>query len=167
LFEAQGLITAASTRQSLDYCERAVVFSLYQLLSDEWSLGLRYRFSVAELDSRFPQIPTSAGFNPREELESSLHQLNLFAIYNHPSGFFAQLDALWMAQSNDGYVPARPGDDFWQLNVFAGYRFYHRRAEVRAGLLNITDEDYRLNPLNLTAYLPRERTLMVSMKFNF
>jgi hypothetical protein len=38
---------------------------------------------------------------------------------------------------------------------------------MRVGLLNITDQDYRLNPLNLYRELPRERTLAASLKFNF
>ena len=96
-----------------------------------------------------------------------LHQVNLFAIYNVPCGFFARGEAIWTQQSNRGYRPDIPGDDFWQFNVFAGYRFYHRAAEVRLGLLNIGDQDYRLNPLNLYNELPRERTLTVSFKFYF
>jgi hypothetical protein len=34
-------------------------------------------------------------------------------------------------------------------------------------LLNLTDRDYHLNPLNLYSELPRERTLAASFKFNF
>ena len=56
---------------------------------------------------------------------------------------------------------------FAQFNVFAGYRFPRRRAELTVGLLNIADQDYRLNPLNLHADLARERTLTVNFKFNF
>ena len=96
-----------------------------------------------------------------------LHQLNLFAIYTHPSGLFAEAQSLWSAQSNYGYSPKMPGDDFWQFNVFAGYRFARRRAELTLGLLNITDQDYRLNPLNLYLETPRQRTLLVSLKLNF
>jgi outer membrane receptor protein involved in Fe transport len=171
VYEFLPPIATASTRELLDYRERSLVFSMYQLLADEWSAGLRYRVSQAELERRFPDIPSEANFvgdfRPRQNLESLLHQLNLFTIYTHPSGFFAQLNALWMAQSNRGYSPDRPGDDFWQFNLFAGYRFPRRRAELRVGLLNLTDQDYRINPLNLTAYLPRDRTLTLSLKFNF
>jgi hypothetical protein len=86
---------------------------------------------------------------------------------NHHSGFFSQLDTVWSQQSNRGYSPDIPGDDFWQFNIYAGYRFLHRRAELKVGLLNITDEDYRLNPLTLYSELPRERTLAASFKFYF
>jgi hypothetical protein len=91
----------------------------------------------------------------------------LFAIYNHRSGFFAQAEGVWYAQSNRGYAADLPGDDLWQLNLFAGYRFLQRRVEARLGLLNVTDQDYRLNPLNITPELPRTRTLVASLKFNF
>jgi hypothetical protein len=108
-----------------------------------------------------------SGFRRRQHLEATLHQARLFALWNHPTGFFARAGAIWTAQSNHGYTPARPGDDFWQFNLEAGYRFARRHAELRVGLLNLTDQDYRLNPLNLTSDLPRDRTLAVSFLFNF
>src|SRR5262249_19557372 len=131
---------------------------------------LRYRLSQAELGRDLHGIPTGAtidpGVRPHQDLESVLHQVNLFTIFNHPSGFFSEFDALWMHQSNDGYSPERPGDDFWQFNAYAGYRFLNRRAELRLGVVNLTGQDYRLNPLNLTAYLPRERAFTARLKFN-
>ena len=63
--------------------------------------------------------------------------------------------------------PNIPGDDFWQFNAFVGYRFPRRFVEVSVGVLNLTDRDYRLNPLTLYAELPRERTAVVSLKINF
>jgi len=95
-----------------------------------------------------------------------LQQLSLSAIYNHPCGFFAQGEAQWYGQNNSGYTPSESAD-FWQFNVFAGYRFLQRRAEVTLGLLNITDQNYNLNPLNLYNELPRSRTLALSLRLNF
>ena len=60
-----------------------------------------------------------------------------------------------------------PGDSFWQHDLVAGYRFAKRRAELRLGVLNLTDQGYRLNPLNLYAELPRQRTFLAAAKFNF
>jgi hypothetical protein len=51
--------------------------------------------------------------------------------------------------------------------VFVGYRFPRRYAEVRLGILNLTDSDYRLNPLSLHSALPRERTFIASLRLNF
>ena len=123
----------------------------------------------ADLVSRFSNIPSSAFLlqNPNQDVTAFLHQVDLYAIYQCHCGFFARFDALWSQQSNQGYSPDIPGDDFWQFNIFAGYRFLQRRAEARIGLLNLTDRDYKLNPLTLYNELPRERMLTVSFKFNF
>jgi len=160
----------SGTRQSLDYWERSIGASAYQLVGD-WSFGGRYKFSFAELDKTWLDIPASVaalgGFPRQENLEASLHQLKLFAVYNHPSGLFAQVESLWNSQSNEGYAGTRPGDDFWQFNVLAGYRFLRRKVELQTGVLNLTDQDYRLNPLNLTTELPRERTWFLGLRFAF
>jgi tetratricopeptide (TPR) repeat protein len=155
----------SSTPERLEFEEKSLRLYLSQLVGDEWSLGLRYRLSEAELEAQFPEIPDSV--LPSQTLTALLHQIQMVALFNHPSGFFAEAQALWTAQSNLGYQPELPGDDFWQFNVFAGYRFWNRRAEVRAGLLNLTDQDYRLNPLNLVPELPRDRTLVVQLRFSF
>lgn len=155
------------TPQRLDYEERNLLVTLNQLLGQHWAFGARYRLSEAELRSDLPEIADAVTPTARANQQAILHQLNLFALFNHESGFFSQADAIWSQQSNRGYSPDLPGDDFWQLNLFAGYRFPQRRAEVRLGLLNALDQDYRLNPLNLTTELPRRRTLTVSLKFSF
>src|SRR6185436_12082714 len=153
------------------YKERTLVFTLNQLLGDEWALGTRYQLSRASLDDRYTSITgpasTSTGFNRHTETDGLLHELSLFAIYNHPSGFFTRGEAVWRSQDNDGYTPHRTGDDFWQLHAFAGYRFWRRHAEVQVGLLNLTDQNYRLNPLNLYYEAPRERTFAARLQFNF
>jgi hypothetical protein len=167
----EPFFSASGTPESLDYRERSLFITLNQLLSDEWSVGVRYRLSRAELRDNFLAIPDTAatgfGFQARQEVEATLHQVNLFARYHHPCGFFGQFDSLWSAQSNQGYAPDLPGDDFWQFNVYAGYRLPRRQAEVRFGVLNLTDRDYQLNPLNLHPELPRSRTLLMSLRFNF
>lgn len=101
-----------------------------------------------------------------------MNQVQLNAIYNHPSGFFARGDATWYAQSNSGYDtqynPAgEPGDSFWELNAFIGYRSPHRRIETSLGLLNIGNQGYNLNPLNIYNQLPYKRTIAYSLTVNF
>jgi hypothetical protein len=155
--------------ERLDYEERTLTVMLHQLFGDAWAAGASYRLSDAELGNRFTGVPSGlpGGFDPAGDVEATLHQWRMFALFNHPCGFFFQFDSVWSSQSNRGYGGTRPGDDFWQFNAWAGYRFYERRAELRLGLLNITDQDYRLNPLNLTPELQRERTLAVSLKLDF
>jgi len=159
--------------ERLDYSEQSLQFTANQLLGKEWSLGATYRLSRAVLNDDFPQVPGGIFFgNPqtfrqRQRTEGVLNSLDLFAIYNNPCGFFAEGEALWYGQRNFGYSGTEPGDDFWQLNVFAGYRFPRRRAELTLGLLNLADRNYRLNPLNIYNELPRERTLAMRLNVNF
>jgi len=156
-------------RQSIDYTERSLTIAVNQLIADDWAVGVRYRIADADVNTRFglirPAVNATAHVN--QDAEATLQQLTLYAIYNLPCGFFAQAEALWTAQDNRGYVPGLAGDDFWQLNVYAGYRFWHRHAEAKVGLLNVTGENYKLNPLTLYSELPRERTFYASFKFYF
>jgi len=91
----------------------------------------------------------------------------ILLIYNHPCGFFAGWSSDWYQQINHGYSPGLPGDDFWQHEIFAGYEFPHRRGELRLDLLNLTGQDYRLNPLNPQYGLARGRTFTASLRLNF
>jgi len=166
--------TASSTPERLDFRESTLSVTLNQLVGQSGVLGAQYRLSNASLEDVYPNIPENVPhqippfqLRPRQELESTLHQVRLFAGVNYASGLFGQIESLWSSQSNQGYSPARPGDDFWQFNIYAGYRFPKRRAEVRVGVLNLGDQDYRLNPLNLTPELPRSRTFVASLKLAF
>jgi len=98
---------------------------------------------------------------------ATLQQLSLAANINLPCGFFARWQSDWYHQNNSGYSPSLADTDFWQHNFFAGYRFPRRYAEIRLGVLNIFDRDFRLNPLNLYPDLPHGRTFTASLRFNF
>jgi outer membrane receptor for monomeric catechols len=141
------------------------------LVGEGLALGARYSLSRAQLHSRFPDIPATAvcygGFAPAQNRKATLQQANLYAVYNHPLGLFAGVEALWVAQDNAGYAPPLPGDEVWQFNAQLGYRFPRRQAELRLALLNLTDQNYRFNPLNLRSELPRARTLAVSFRMAF
>jgi outer membrane receptor protein involved in Fe transport len=106
------------------------------------------------------------------------HELNVGLLYNYSTdrmfgrslgvrhGFFSLFEVVWRSQQNYDYSPDLPGDNFWQFNLFTGYRFPRRAAELRVGVLNLTDQDYRLNPLNLHIDPPRERTFVISLRLN-
>src|SRR5262249_43633703 len=129
VFEANfsGFATLGTTREKLDYEERSIIFTFNQLLGNEWSFGARYRLSDVDLRSDFDEVKSNArlfyGWEPHQHLEGTLHELNFQVNYAHPSGIFAQAQALWYAQNNRGTVVEQPGDEFWQFNLFAGYRF--------------------------------------------
>jgi len=154
----------------IDFQERNLVVSADQLLGREWSIGLSYRLRDSRVEDAYPTALRAqfleGGFRPEQVLESTLHQILFRLIYNHPSGFFGQFNALHNIQSNRGHQPDQPGDPFWQLDAFAGYRFHGRTAELRLGILNLTDQDYRLSPLTLYQELPRERTFTAQLQIN-
>jgi Flp pilus assembly protein TadD len=151
--------------EAFDYEEHSLLASVNQLVGRDWDVGIRYKVSDAELKTQFTDVPHS--LMPATKNDAVLHSLELFEIYNHPSGFFAEGQALWVGQSNEGYSPSLPGDHFWQLNLFGGYHFPRRQAQLTLGVLNLTEQDYRINPLNLYSELPRHRTFTASFKFNF
>jgi tetratricopeptide (TPR) repeat protein len=171
-----GTADPSSTPEQIDYKERSLLFTVDQLIGKELSIGLRYKLSYADLTDTFPEVmpnlpPDSLmpPFRASQNLSATLNQLNLHLIYNHRSGFFAQFQALWNSQNSQGYDSDIPGDDFWQFNVFVGYRTPtpRRKAEITLGVLNLTSQDYRLNPLTLYNELPRERTFMARLRFSF
>jgi len=162
-------LALSGLRENLNYKEQSLLFTANQLLGENWSLGVRYCLSDANFNCNFdvPNGIATNNFQACQHSEAILNQVDLLVVYNHPCGFYAQSDAHWYAQNNIGYGSAEPGDNFWQLNAFVGYRFPRRKAELEFGLLNITGQNYNLNPLNLYKELPRSRTLALSLKMNF
>jgi len=156
-------------RQSLDFEERSLAVHVARLIGDRWSVGTRYELAEAELAGRFPGIPagTPGLVALEQDNRAVLGRLQLFGIFNHESGLFAQWRSELLHQRSHGYAPNLADDTFWQHHAFIGYRFPRHAAEVRLGILNLTDQDYRLNPLNLTGDLPRERTFTAQFRFNF
>jgi outer membrane receptor protein involved in Fe transport len=148
----------------LEYQERTLTFAVNQLVGENLAFGVRYRLTDSEIHSHIPGVPNHL---LDSDLESTLHQVHLYMLLNWQSGFFSQLEAIWSGQDSRGYTPMVEDESFWQLNAFAGYRFWRRHAEARVGVLNITDRNYQLNPLTLYSELPRERTFYASFKFYF
>jgi hypothetical protein len=170
-FLAQGVIlppiVPSSTPQKLDYEEENLAFILNQLVGDRWSIGANYQISFADLQTVFSGIPLAISPLADTRQKATLHQAEAFIIYNHPSGWFGRLEGYWARQSNVGYSPDIPGDEIFQLNAYAGYRFRRNYGDITVGLLNINDQDYKLNPLNYYNELPRERTFAARVRLNF
>jgi Tfp pilus assembly protein PilF len=165
-------VTAAApstTPQHLDYSEQDIALTLNQLIGTEWSLGARYQFSHSELRTSFPGVPNSpppaAPLNRTEEAD--LHRVQLRLLYTHASGLFGGVESTWYKQINRGYTPELPGDALVQVDLQLGWRLPRQRGEIRLGLLNITEQDYHLNPLNVYAELPRERVLAAQLRLRF
>jgi len=154
-------------QQNLDYAEKSLVITVNQLLGDYWSAGAAYRLSQSELDLRAPEIPIEVAASSQTQQQGVLHQFGANVGFTLPCGLFARTDVLWLSQdtSRDN-ADSTLGDDVWQNNLYFGYRWPRRVAELRIGLLNLFGQDYRLSPLNLHANLPRERMLTLSLRFN-
>jgi tetratricopeptide (TPR) repeat protein len=176
------------------YREDILTATANQLLGENWAFGARYRYTHSRLRQKRPEAGASlavaqemyvadlANFADSTQ-EAGLHELSLGLLFNHPSGLFARGEAAWYQQNNDFTltvaVPgnARPllrtrnrgaaGDDFWQFNLLAGYRFHRNQCELACGLLNITGQDYRLNPLTPYLELARERTFVLRCRLTF
>ena len=155
-------------RQNLDYRERNVSAYFAQLIGRDFSVGARYRLSESKLETSLPGLRGISGASALAQNQRAVLQHGqLFLIYNHPCGFFAEWSSDWFHQDNHADLSAQAGGDFWQHSIFAGYIFPHRRAELRLGLLNLTDENYRLNPLNAQSELARGRTFTASLRLNY
>ncbi|HEY3763116.1 MAG TPA: TonB-dependent receptor [Verrucomicrobiae bacterium] len=162
--------TFSTLPENLDYREETLQLTANQLLGRDWSLGASYRVSRAVLFDDFTTVVNPAPgstLTPQQETKSILDQVDLTANYNNPCGFFAEGEALWYGQVNEGYTPAEGSGDFWQFNAYAGYRSPRRNMEISMGLLNIAGQNYNLDPLNLYNELPRSRTLAAELKINF
>jgi outer membrane receptor protein involved in Fe transport len=167
---AQTYASPSSTRQHLRYEERTAGVSVFQMLGDEVVLGARYEITQAELASALVEVPSGvpqSGLQRRSHPESLLHQVGLSLVFNHHSGFFAQAQEVWSRQENDEYSFPLETEDVFQTHLLAGYRFPRRRAEIAVGVLNITDQDYRLSPLTAYNEMPRERTFVTRLRLNF
>lgn len=149
--------------QSLEYREAAFSANLSQLMGPWFSLAGRYRLSRTELEQRFPAYPN---VTLAAEEEALLHELRVALHFNHESGWFATAEGLWLNQLDEASSPW-PDEELWQMNLYAGYRFWRRHAEISVALLNATDQDYRLHPLSYRVLLERERTLAARFRWNF
>lgn len=177
------------------YRETALAATANQLIGDCWSLAARYRYTLADLHQEFPEFRSAlsdgsgSGFRDLVSIaslkrESGLHEVSIVGLFNHPSGFFARAEANWYEQANHDLVeraldpsgssrmlrtvdlgPA--SDEFWQFNVFAGYRFFRNQCEVSCGILNLAGQDYRLYPLDPYEALPRKRTFFAECRVSF
>jgi hypothetical protein len=133
-------------------------------------LGFTYRLTEARLTDEFPEAQNArffTDFEPLQKLRSVLHQANLFAIYKPSFRVVRPIGCplVWSKHQSDSM--SVPGIISWQFNEFVGYRFPGRQAEISAGVLNITDHNYRLNPLSPYNDLPRARTAVVRLRINF
>ncbi|MGP8200553.1 MAG: FecR domain-containing protein [Limisphaerales bacterium] len=166
---ANGVTPAivSATDERLDYNENAFAVSLNQLVGDDFVFGAGYKVTQSDLQDDLPDIPVSALATANQTLKANLQEVDGYALFNHRSGFYAKFETHWYGQRNEGWTPAEPYSSFFQENIFAGYRFAHRRAELQLGILNLSGGGYELNPLTVYQELPMKRVFEASFNFIF
>jgi hypothetical protein len=155
----------SSTPEQLNYVEHDGSITLNQLLGDGFVLGADYKLTRSDLHENFPGVPMSV--LPPDHYTATLQEIDSYLLFNHRSGFYAKIEAHWYGQHNGGWTPSEPNVSFVQENIFAGYRFFRRRAELQLGLLNLAGGGYDLNPLTVYQELPRKRVFEASLNFIF
>lgn len=171
VFPIEPAYFPSGTQQSLAYREESLQFTLNQLIGRRWAFGALYRATESDLRTTMHDLVAFGAPNGVLHDRATLHELGLSANYNSPRGFFARVEANFFAQSlrddpNSGLAP-RDGDTFWQFNAFAGYRFHRNLCELSTGVLNLTDQNYQLSPLNPWSDLARERTFVLRFRLSF
>jgi len=168
-----GPFTPGTIPEQLRYHEPSASVTLNQLWGDDWAFGVQYRYTRSALAWTYPTITAAANqasLNTTEE--AGLHQIKVYGQFTHPSGFYARAEAQSFFQQNTGnsplaFDPPPARSDFVQVNLLAGYRMWHRRVDISAGILNVGGGDYELNPLNPYSELPRSRVFFGRLAFNF
>jgi len=157
----------ADLSQTQYYQEKDVFVSVSQLVGKNLSVGARYNLESIDLSTHVMAPPGTANsflFDLHDN--SALNEVSLFANLCLPCGFFSQFQANWWDQFNIASM-GEPGESFCQLNLFAGYRFPRRHAEVTLGVLNLGDANYHIDPVTYFLEQAHNRTFTASFKFNF
>ncbi|MGP8199694.1 MAG: FecR domain-containing protein [Limisphaerales bacterium] len=163
-------VTLAPLGQSQYFQEEDAFVSVNQLIGREVSVGARYALTAVDVSVNDSPI-TGTTFVQNHE-NSTLNEFSMFGNYYLPCGFFSTFQANWWVQHNayNGFSASgasEPGADFWQCNIYGGYRFPRRHIEMAIGLVNMFNQGYNVDPVTYFLEQARTRTLMASLKFNF
>ncbi|HVU15356.1 MAG TPA: FecR domain-containing protein [Candidatus Didemnitutus sp.] len=167
-----GVNLPAGTAEKLVYREDVFAAGINQLVGPEFAVGMNYHRTRADLRDMLTQISPALDSLADTRGVASLDQLALTMNWNSPTGWFASTEVDRYHQEIEGVIlgtsaSATPGDDFWQGNLEVGYRFHHNLREISVGVLNLTDRDYHLSPLDNILEPPRNRTFFVRCRAAF
>ena len=153
--------------QSQYFQEKDAFASISQLICQDLSVGARYTLTAVDLTADF--YSPGAGMTYPQHQNSTLNNLTFFGNFYTPCGFFSQIQYNWWSQDNNlnSLGAAEPDDQFWQLNLFGGYRFPRRHVEMAVGVLNLFNHNYNIDPVTYFLEQARNRTFVASLKLSF
>jgi outer membrane receptor protein involved in Fe transport len=157
----------ADLPQTQYFQEKDAFASVSQLIGSDLSVGASYTLTAVDLSTHVttpPGTTPSTAYDTHED--STLNEVSLFANFYIPCGFFGQFQANWWKQENIESM-GEPGDSFAQFNLYAGYRFPRRHVELMAGVVNLGNTDYHIDPVTYFLEQAHARTFVASFKFNF
>jgi hypothetical protein len=160
-------VSVQENATQLHFTENSFALTLNSIVQRDWFLQAQYKFTASDLRTTLGALPSPAGYNLSSSQSGSLNEARLGATWQPPSGIFLRGELAWFYQTLGGTGPQPQGDHFPALNLFAGYRFPNRRAELTVGLLNATGDNYNLSPINYYLDLPRQRLFYTRFRFNF
>ena len=95
----------SSTEEQLDYTENTFALSLNQLVGDQVVVGAGYKITQSDLAIVYPGVPSWMA-----DSEARLGEVDGYALFDHPSGFFARAEVHWYGQSDSpGGRRSNPG----------------------------------------------------------
>jgi outer membrane receptor protein involved in Fe transport len=100
--------------------------------------------------------------------------------YFSPTGFFGKIGATYVDQKTKFVTDNKTGvlldtfkDNFWVIDASLGYRFPKRYGQIKIGVSNLLDQDFRYQSAGIDTQLPQrstyqpERTVYMSFNMSF
>jgi hypothetical protein len=168
---AETSLPISEFNQTQYFQEKDAFVSISQLIGKDVSVGGRYSLTAVDVSAN-DFVPAMGTTFVQVHENSTLNEFTLFGNYYLPCGFFSTFQGNWWIQHNaynnfTASGAAEPGADFWQFNLYAGYRFPRRHIEMAIGLVNMFNQGYNMDPVTYYLEQARTRTLVASLKFNF
>jgi Tfp pilus assembly protein PilF len=153
--------------QTQYFREQDAFVSINQLLGRNFSVGARDQVTAVDLTADF--YSPGNGLTYPQHQNSTLNEASFYGNFYEPCGFFTQAEVNWWNQDNtlNALGAAEPNSEFWQVNVYAGYRFPRRHIELAIGGLNLFNHNYNIDPVTYFLEQAHNRTFVASCKFTF
>ena len=163
-----GQLSVEEIDQSIDYEEFSFATRFDQLLNTTTSIGASFSWQYAEIDEDLRNDLNITSTSPYlDDTNAHLYIGSVYARYQNPNGWFATTDLQYWYQENNSIESEIDNESAPNLNLSIGYRLQKQKGEVRISILNLTDEEYELNPLNNYRLPPQERTFVIETRFSF